>query len=62
MYIIAREWGIQPSEFWEMTMAEWWCEYDHRSTNTADGKFAGKLTRSDVEELKAFAENGNSSD
>jgi len=45
-----------------MTMAEWWCEYDHRSTNTADGKFAGKLTRSDVEELKAFAENGNSSD
>ena len=62
MYLIAREWDIQPSEFWDMTMAEWWCEYDHRSTSSGDGKFAGKLTRSDVDELKAFAEDGNTTD
>lgn len=26
MYCSAREWGIQPSEFWEMTIGEWLVE------------------------------------
>jgi hypothetical protein len=51
MYLWAREWGIQPSEFWDMTMGEWWAEYDLRAPS-GDEKFAGKLTRNDVDELR----------
>lgn len=51
MYLWAREWGIQPSEFWDMTMCEWWAEYDLRAP-AGDEKFAGKLTRDDVDELR----------
>jgi hypothetical protein len=61
MYLWAREWGIQPSEFWDMTMGEWWAEYDLRAPS-GDEKFAGKLTRKDVDELRDWmsekAENG----
>lgn len=51
MYLWARQWGIQPSEFWEMTIPEWWLEYE-LNVQKDDEKFAGKLTRADVEELK----------
>ena len=27
---MARGWEIQPSEFWRMTVQEWWWEYDMR--------------------------------
>jgi hypothetical protein len=61
MYLWAREWGIQPSEFWDMTMGEWWAEYDLRAP-AGDEKFAGKLTRKDVDELRDWmsekADNG----
>lgn len=50
MYLWARTWGIQPSEFWDMTIGEWWAEYELHSPN-GDEKFAGKLTRQDVDEL-----------
>ena len=53
MYLWAREWGIQPSEFWDMTVGEWWAEYDLRSP-AGDEKFAGKLTRNDVDDLRAW--------
>lgn len=33
-----------------MTIAEWWCEYD-RNQPQDDKKYAGKLTRGDVDEL-----------
>lgn len=51
MYLWAREWGIQPSEFWDMTVGEWWAEYDLRAP-AGEEKFAGKLTRDDVDELR----------
>ena len=50
MYLWARQWGIQPSEFWEMTIPEWWLEYELNVQKDGE-KFAGKLTRADVEEL-----------
>ena len=50
MYLFARSWGIQPSEFWEMTLSEWWAEYDHHAPQT-DQKFAGKLTQGAVDDI-----------
>jgi len=55
MYLHARSWGIQPSEFWAMTINEWWLEYDSKLENDTS-KYAGKLTKSDVEELKDWME------
>lgn len=52
MYLWAREWGIQPSEFWEMTVAEWFLEYEAKAPSDPKETYAGKLTRDDVEELK----------
>jgi hypothetical protein len=61
MYLHARSWGIQPSEFWSMTMNEWWCEYDFKLERDTT-KYAGKLTKSDVDDLKAWMEEKNGSD
>lgn len=52
MYLWAREWGIQPSEFWEMTISEWWLEYELKANAGAKDRFAGNLTLAEVEELK----------
>jgi hypothetical protein len=52
MYLWARKWGIQPSEFWEMTISEWWLEYEINAPSDPKEKYAGKLTRAEVEELK----------
>jgi hypothetical protein len=62
MYLWAREWGIQPSEFWDMTIGEWWAEYDLKAPADKGEKFAGKLTRSDVEDLKAWMDEKNGED
>lgn len=51
MYLWARRWGIQPSEFWAMTIGEWWLEYDLNATDPKD-KYAGSLTKAEVEELR----------
>ena len=53
LYLFAREWGIQPSEFWNMTMSEWFCEWEFRHGDNAgtEGTYAGKLTQGDVDEL-----------
>ena len=61
MYLWSRQWGIQPSEFWDMTIGEWWIEYDLH-VSSADEKFAGKLTRNDVEDLKSWMEEKNGAD
>jgi hypothetical protein len=58
MYLWAREWGIQPSEFWGMTIPEWWLEYDMKAPKAAGDTYAGNLTRADVEELKELLEDG----
>lgn len=49
MYLHARSWGVQPSEFWAMTMGEWFLEYEHHEQGS--GTYAGNLTRGDVDEL-----------
>lgn len=54
MYLWAREWGIQPSEFWEMTIAEWWVEYEFRAPARKDERYAGTLTQADVDDLKEY--------
>lgn len=61
MYLWARQWGIQPSEFWNMTINEWWAEYDLHASASSE-KFAGKLTRNDVDDLKAWMEQKNGAD
>lgn len=38
MYASAREWGIQPSEFWEMTLGEWLLEAHHRWLASPEGQ------------------------
>lgn len=38
MYTSAREWGIQPSEFWEMTVGEWLLEAAHRWETSEAGQ------------------------
>lgn len=55
LYLWAREWGIQPSEFWNMTLSEWWAEWDLRSPKT--GQYAGKLTQADVDDLLEWMKN-----
>ena len=56
LYLNARAWEIQPSEFWQMTMAEWFAEYEWR--NPGNNKFAGSLTQDDVDRLKDIAIHG----
>jgi hypothetical protein len=55
LYLSARSWGVQPSEFWGMTFAEWFCEADHHRGNQP-GEYAGKLTRAAVDEIRADLE------
>lgn len=51
MYLAARAWGVQPSEFWGMTMAEWFCEYEHNRPKDSQNDYAGDLTQADVDRL-----------
>jgi hypothetical protein len=56
MLLGALAWEIGPSEFWQMTMAEWFLIYEaHRDRETL-GKT--KLTRKDAEELLEWTLNG----
>lgn len=54
LYLSARSWGVQPSEFWEMSFPEWFCEAEARRDRQR-GDYAGTLTRSDVDELTLIA-------
>ena len=50
MYLHARHWGLQPSEFWAMTMTEWWVEYELHAPQD-DKRFAGTLTQGAVDDI-----------
>jgi hypothetical protein len=52
MYLISREWGIAPDQFWSMTFSEWLCEYEWKRPRQ-EGDYAGKLTRGAIDEIKA---------
>jgi len=43
-----------------MTISEWWAEYDINAPSEPSEKYAGKLTRADVDELKDYLKNGSS--
>lgn len=47
-------WGIQPSEFWSMTMAEWWLIYDAK---IGEPRY-GSLSETDTERLYQELMNG----
>jgi len=54
LYLSARSWEIQPSEFWDMTFGEWFAEYEWRKPQDkgkANGH-AGTLTDADIERLQ----------
>jgi hypothetical protein len=54
-YRAARSLGIQPSEFWDMTLPEFLWEMEMNSPDGNDtGKFAGKLKASDIDELRKW--------
>lgn len=53
MYLIARDWGLAPSEFWDMTISEWFAEFEHRRPRQ-DGEYAGNLRQGDVDRLSAL--------
>ena len=50
MYLAARSFGIQPSEFWEMTLPEFLAEVEWRRPSQP-GDYAGTLTQADVVRL-----------
>jgi len=55
---LARGWGIQPGEFWEMTFSEFWAEYEYHAPSSGGDVYAGNLTQGDVDELRDWMENG----
>lgn len=55
MYLLARRWGWQPSEFWDATIPEWFLEFDAQRPNQ-EGDFAGNLTQGEVDRLQALIE------
>jgi hypothetical protein len=48
---MARSWGLTPSEFWGMTMAEILLEFETRRDRT-EGDYAGSLTAGELDELR----------
>jgi len=51
---------MQPSEFWDMTLPEFFAEMDMRQARSKDD-YAGSLTRGDLDELKDWMNNGPAS-
>ena len=49
-------WGIQPSEFWRMTPAEWWWLHELKT------KRPDVLTHEDVDDLQRFASETHAQD
>lgn len=57
MYLAARSWGIQPSEFWAMTPGEWMLEaYHHADQEEKTPKPHGVLSHKEVHRLKGLLE------
>jgi len=57
MYVTARSWGIQPSEFWAMTMVEWFAEAQlHQKQNEGQKPVKGHLSDAEVDRLKLLLE------
>lgn len=57
MFLLSRQWGWQPSEFWNATMSEWFLEFEMQRPKR-EGDYAGKLTDADVKRLKELIKDG----
>lgn len=52
-YKSARDWGIQPSEFWAMSVAEWWWEADAKiRLSKKMTKGTGGISQADWEDAR----------
>lgn len=57
MYLAARSWGVQPGEFWSMTMGEWMLEAAHHANETESAPpVPGKLSPAEFERFSAMME------
>lgn len=56
MYLAARSWGVQPGEYWDMTLGEFMAELEQRRPRDPANDYAGSLTRADVEDLMSWDE------
>lgn len=59
LYKLARAIDLSPSEFWDMTLPEFLLEVDMKTPDGNEtGKFAGRLTSSDIDDLLGFMDEG----
>lgn len=57
MYLCARSWGIQPDQFWNMTIGEWQLEAAQKYEEATGGKpVPGQLRPDEFERLRALIE------
>lgn len=66
MYLSARSWGIQPSEFWDMTMVEFMLEARFNYEQTPQGRAMSKkdewLAAAEMTDEEWWAAHGTSKD
>lgn len=56
-YVLALSWGLQPSEFWQMSPTEWWLVYEAKRPRDVELDYAGTLTEEAALELYDMLEN-----
>ena len=59
MYLYSRQWGLSPTEFWDMTLPEWFIEYWDRTPRVRGRDYAGTLTNGDIEDIREFMNGGS---
>ncbi|HZK44642.1 MAG TPA: phage tail assembly chaperone, partial [Clostridia bacterium] len=45
-------WGFAPSEFWQMTPAEWWRIHERKRPRDPQRDYAGSLNHNDVTRMR----------
>ena len=55
MYLTARyKFNLSPTEFWDMTLPEYFTELEFHAPDETEKRYAGKLTEEDVNELRDY--------
>lgn len=55
VYLTGRSWDLTPDQIWDMTLGEWFLEYEWRRPRD-EGDFAGNLTQGDVDRLRELVD------
>lgn len=55
-YTLAVSWGIQPSEFWQMSPDEWWLIYETKRPRDPELDYAGSLDDNTISDLLTMLE------